>query len=135
MIVLEVGDLKSSSKVRTRVAKPIQNHQVLRRRSRGHLAIKRDHDTVITVRPLREQGADTIEHAKRETGGTTPLFARQLKRHPMLLHERRRRAYALRRLASVGASLTAGAIAAGASAGAGSACRRMPRGRLAYQPS
>ncbi len=51
-----------------------------------------------------------------------------------LLQEGRRRAFAHRRLASVGASLSAGAIAGGVSAGAGSACRRMPRGRLAYQP-
>ena len=52
-----------------------------------------------------------------------------------LLQERRRRAFAHRWLVSVGASLSAGAIAGGASAGAGSACRRLPRGRLAYQPS
>jgi hypothetical protein len=39
-----------------------------------------------------------------------------------------------RRLASVGASLGARAIAGDASAGSGSACRRMPLGRLVYQP-
>ena len=39
-----------------------------------------------------------------------------------------------RRLASVGARRGAATMAGGAQ-GAGSACRRMPRGRLAYQPS
>ena len=39
-----------------------------------------------------------------------------------------------RRVASVGATRGAGMIMGGASTAAGSACRRIPRGRLAYQP-
>jgi hypothetical protein len=39
-----------------------------------------------------------------------------------------------RRVASVGATRGAGMIIGGASTAAGSACRRIPRGRLAYQP-
>jgi hypothetical protein len=49
-----------------------------------------------------------------------------------LLQEGRRRAFAHRRLASVGARRGAATMAGGPQ-GAGSACR-MPRGRLAYQP-
>ena len=52
-----------------------------------------------------------------------------------LLEQRRRRAFAHRRVASVGASRGAETIAGGPSAAAGSAFPRMPRGRLPSQPS
>jgi DNA-binding response OmpR family regulator len=53
-----------------------------------------------------------------------------------LLEEGRPKGFAHRRLASVGASRGAGTRAGGPgpSAAAGNSCRRMPRGRLAYQP-
>ena len=51
-----------------------------------------------------------------------------------LLEQRRRRAFAHRRLASVGASRGAGTMAGGPAAAASAAFSRMPRGRLAYQP-
>lgn len=52
-----------------------------------------------------------------------------------LLEQRRRMAFAHRRLASVGAGRGAGTIAGGRSAAAGAALFRLPRGRLAYEPS
>jgi hypothetical protein len=51
-----------------------------------------------------------------------------------LLQQGRRRAFAHRRDAAVGASGRAGTIVGGPSAPVGAALWRMPRGRLAYQP-
>jgi hypothetical protein len=51
-----------------------------------------------------------------------------------LLQEHRRRAFAHRRLASVGASRGEGTMAGGPSAPVGADFPRMPRGRFAYQP-
>ena len=95
----------------------------MRRRRHAGAEVRED---LVDHRPL---GNERDEAQRAVAGGTRERVVLE-----DLLEQRRRRAFAQRRAASVGASRGAGTIAGGVSASAGSACRRMPRGRLAYQP-